>query len=58
MPGSFILGVRSERSQQHQALGQRGVEAINREDAVHAVAAEEDRLIAALVGSDQDLGAS
>ena len=54
--GLFILGVRSERSQQHQALGQRGVEAINGEDAVHAVAAEEDRLIAALVGSDQDLG--
>ena len=54
--GLFILCVSSERGQQHQALGQRGVEAINGEDAVHAVAAEEYRLIAALVGSDQDLG--
>ena len=51
----FILCVCSERGQEHQTLGQRGVKALNGQDAVHAVAAEEDRRIAALVGGNQDL---
>ena len=53
--GLLVLCVSSERSQQHQALSQRGVEALDGEDAVHAVAAEEGRGVAGLVGDDQDL---
>ena len=53
--GLFILSVSSERSQQHQALSQGGIKALNIQDAIHAIAAEEDGLIAGLVGSGQDL---
>ena len=52
--GGVVGGVGVEGSQQHNALGQGGVEALHGQDAVHAVHAEELGLIAHGVGLGED----
>ncbi len=54
--GRSVLGVDGERSQEHDALGERGIEAGHGEDAVHAVHAEEGGLIAHGLGLAEDDG--
>ena len=54
--GALVLGVRGEGGQEHDALGQGGVEALHGEDAVHAVHAEEGGLITGGLGLGEDDG--
>ena len=54
--GALVLAPGIEGGHQHQALGQAGVKALQVQDAVHAVAAEEGGLIAHGLGLVQDQG--
>ena len=52
----LIGGVRRKRSQQHHTLGKLRVKAVDRQNAVHAVHAEENGLVAVGVRLIQDCG--
>ncbi len=54
--GLFVLGIGGERGEEHQALSQRGIEAFEGEDAIHAVHAEEGGRIAHVIGLGKDGG--